>query len=157
MKAIFLDRDGTIIEDKHYLSDVAHIHYLEGVKEALALFVQHNFAIFIVTNQSGIGRGFFSIEEMRAIHDAIKNDFPCIQDFAYCPHSPEENCRCRKPSPQMILDLIAKYNIDASESYMIGDKDIDVTCGENAHLKKSYLIDEKHDLLYFAKIITTNT
>lgn len=96
--------------------------------------------MFIVTNQSGVGRGYFSLENVHLIHKQLQNDLREVKlspfkDFAICPHAPDENCSCRKPHPQMILDLINKHKIDPAKSYMIGDKEIDAQCGVNAGVK----------------------
>lgn len=98
------------------------------------------YELFIVTNQSGVGRGYFSLESVHQIHKQLQNDLREVKlspfkDFAICPHSPDENCTCRKPHPKMILELIAKHNIDPEKSYMVGDKIIDAECGVNAGIK----------------------
>lgn len=139
MKALFLDRDGTLIVDKHYQSDAQTIEYVENFFEAMQILQNKGFKCFIVTNQSGINRGIFAEQCMHDIHakinqDLISHQLEPIIEFAYCPHSPDENCVCRKPSGKMILDLIQKYNINQTESYMLGDRMSDVQAGKNAHV-----------------------
>ena len=94
----------------------------------------------MVTNQSGVGRGYFSLESVYVIHRQLQNDLRAqklevFKDFAICPHAPAENCHCRKPSGQMIKDLMEKYHINAKQSFMIGDKLIDAESGENAQIQ----------------------
>lgn len=95
------------------------------------------YELFVVTNQSGVGRGYFSLESVYVIHRQLQNDLrenklQPFKDFAICPHSPDEMCACRKPSGQMIQELISKHHIDPKQSYMIGDKLIDAESGKNA-------------------------
>lgn len=105
--------------------------------KALQIFEALGFELFVVTNQSGVGRGYFSLESVYVIHRQLQNDLRAsklepFKDFAICPHSPDENCHCRKPSGQMIKDLLAKHHISAEHSYMLGDKLIDPESGKNA-------------------------
>lgn len=137
-KAIFLDRDGTIIIDKHYLYQKEEVEFLPLAIRAMKRLQDAGYQLFIVTNQSGIARGMFSEKDMHQVHQHMKeilnkNDIQII-DIAFCPHAPKDNCQCRKPKPKMIIDLIKKYNIDPLKSYMIGDKISDVEAGENANV-----------------------
>ena len=163
-KAIFLDRDGTIIKDKLYLSDVSGIEFLQDVDVALKKFLTCGFELIVVTNQSGVGRGYYSESELGIVNNRIKSDLSKLSipilDFYYCPHyvgsqisKYDVKCNCRKPSPGMIFQAVKEHKIDLSVSYMIGDKDSDVQAGKNAGLKKSFLIDERHNLLYYAELI----
>src|SRR6476620_11750068 len=113
-KAIFLDRDGKLILDKNYLSRVEDMEYFPDTLKALHLFQQLGYELFIVTNQSGVGRGYFALESVHVIHRQLQNDLrenklAPIKDFAICPHSPDDNCDCRKPSGKMITELIWKH------------------------------------------------
>ncbi len=143
-KAIFLDRDGTLILDKNYLSRVEDIEYFPDTMKALQLFQALGYELFIVTNQSGVGRGYFSLEAVYVIHRQFQNDmreqklFP-FKDFAICPHSPDDHCACRKPSGQMIKELILKYHISPEHSWMVGDKIIDAEAGKNAGIKSAII------------------
>jgi D-glycero-D-manno-heptose 1,7-bisphosphate phosphatase len=136
MKAVFFDRDGTLIIDKHYLSDPGQVEYYDDTFSALKDIQGKGFALFLITNQSGIGRGMFQEKDMHAVHHKMLEDFEKasikITDIRFCPHSPEDQCECRKPKPQMINSLCEKYNIDKRNSHMIGDKSIDAQCGVNA-------------------------
>lgn len=129
-----------MILDKNYLSRVEDIAYFPDSFKALELLQSLGYELFIVTNQSGVGRGYFSLENVYLIHKQLQNDLraqnlkPYV-DFAICPHSPDENCDCRKPSGKMIKDLIAKYHLKPDECYMVGDKNIDAEAGKNAGIR----------------------
>jgi len=160
MKAIFLDRDGTIIIDKHYLHKVEEVEFLPGSLKALKKFDANGYALFLITNQSGVSRGYFNYESIEPVHLYMnsvlkKNNISPFRDIRICPHQPSDQCDCRKPSPKMITELIAKYNIDAKNSFMFGDKNSDVQAGINANLKNSFLIKDDHDLLFYAHQLTS--
>lgn len=133
IKAVFLDRDGTLIYEKPgvYLSDPKQVRLYKSTQPALALLAKNGFKLFIVSNQSGIGRGYFTQKEVNAVHAHLKQLLhPAhIEEIVFCPHAPDEHCSCRKPQPKMGLDLIQKYHIDPTASYMIGDKKADVEFG----------------------------
>lgn len=133
IKAVFLDRDGTLIYEKPgiYLSDPQQVHLYKSTQPALALLSKSGFKLFIVSNQSGIGRGYFTAKEVNAVHAHLQKLLkPAhIEEIVFCPHAPDEKCTCRKPQPQMGLRLIQKYNIDPKSSYMIGDKKADIDFG----------------------------
>lgn len=158
-KAIFLDRDGTLILDKNYLSRVEDMEYFPDTMKALQLFQGLGYELFIVTNQSGVGRGYFSLEAVYVIHRQLQNDLreqklSPFRDFAICPHSPDEGCTCRKPSGQMIKDLMAKYNISPENSWMIGDKIIDAESGKDAGIKSAIIrASESKDFPYFKTLL----
>jgi D-glycero-D-manno-heptose 1,7-bisphosphate phosphatase len=143
-KAIFLDRDGTLILDKNYLSRVEDMEYFPDTMKALQLLQSLGYELFIVTNQSGVGRGYFSLESVYVIHRQLQNDLreqklSPFKDFAICPHSPDDGCVCRKPSGQMIKDLMEKYHISPEHSWMIGDKLIDAEAGKDAGIKSAII------------------
>jgi len=158
MKAIFLDRDGTIIVDKHYLHKLEEVEFLPGSLEALKKFDASGYELFLITNQSGVSRGYFTYESIEPIHKHInsilvQNNISPFKDIKICPHQPSDKCDCRKPSPKMITELIEKYKIDSQNSFMFGDKDSDVQAGVNANLKASYIIKNNKDLLFYANKI----
>lgn len=166
-KAIFLDRDGTIIRDKKYLSSLDGIEYLNDIDTALYNFLENDFKLIVISNQSGVGRGYMRIEDVEMIHACIKKELLSrlitITAFYYCPHyvgSQIERynikCNCRKPSAELIKRAAKEHDIDLTESYMIGDKETDVMAGINAGLKNSYRIVKKHNLLYYANLICNN-
>jgi len=133
IKAVFFDRDGTLIHETPgvYLSNPNDVRLYTSVPKALALLKKDGFRFFMVSNQSGIGRGYFTEKEVRAVHARLeKLLFPAkLDEIVFCPHAPEEHCACRKPQPKLGLYLIKKYDIDPSVSYMIGDKKADVEFG----------------------------
>lgn len=158
-KAVFLDRDGTINIDFSYVYKVEHLKLLPGVLDAMYLFQKAGYLIIVITNQSGVGRGYYSLEDVVAFNNELRNNLQffnvSISDFYICPHAPEEECECRKPSSFLLEKAMSDYDIDPTLSYMFGDKESDVLCGENAHVK-SFLITEDHSLLYWAKKLLGN-
>lgn len=144
IKYLFADRDGTIIYDKHYLSDPKQVELIPSVVSALQKLQQNHIQIFLVTNQSGIGRGYFQKQDLLACHKELENQLMSynikILDMAYCPHSPEENCTCRKPHLGMWEYLQKKYQLDPIQCAMIGDKKEDVLFGINANFAYSCLV-----------------
>ncbi len=133
IKAVFFDRDGTLIHEKPgtYLSDPAKVRPYKSVAAALALLKKAGYKFFIVSNQSGIGRGYFTEKEVNAVNARmLKLLAPAkIEEVVFCPHSPDQPCNCRKPAPELGLRLIKKYGIDPKQSYMVGDKKADVEFG----------------------------
>ena len=123
--------------DKNYLSRVEEMEYFPDSLKALQLLQNLGYELFIVTNQSGVGRGYFSLEAVYVIHRQLQNDMreqqlAPFKDFAICPHSPDDGCECRKPAGKMIKDLMEKYHISPEHSYMVGDKLIDAQAGVDA-------------------------
>tara|TARA_X000000950_G_scaffold5944_2_gene6397 strand:- start:20034 stop:20675 length:642 start_codon:yes stop_codon:yes gene_type:complete len=149
--AVFLDRDQTLNIDHGSTYLVDDFAWMPGAPDALALFHRHGIACFIVTNQGGIGRGFYTVAQMQAFNDHLVAQTiragGHIQDIAHCPHHPEAPtpamqtpCACRKPAPGMLLGLAATWNIDLAASVMIGDRDSDVAAGRAAGCH-AYLFD----------------
>ena len=143
-RAIFLDRDGTLNVDKNYLSNPAELVIIPGTSAALRRLTDAGYLLFIVTNQSGIGRGYYSLANMHAVNDLLcaelARDGIRFEKIYYAPEAPEDPSRGRKPSPQFLFDARDEFQLDLAESYMIGDKLIDVECGWNAGVKKSSLV-----------------
>lgn len=139
IKAIFFDRDGTLIHEKPgtYLSDPAKVRLYAPVKKALQKLAKAGFSFFIVSNQSGIGRGYFTAKEVNAVHARLQELLKpvVIQEIVFCPHAPEEKCNCRKPHTELGKNLITKYNIDPARSFMVGDKKADVLFGHGLGLR----------------------
>lgn len=134
--AIFVDRDGTLVEEVNFLSSVDQLTVFPFVEEALQLLRSVGFLIVVVTNQSGIGRGIFTEADMHAVNREIDNRLAGLIDaFYFCPHLPVDHCRCRKPNTGMIEDAISDIPIDIANSWMIGDKEIDMLTGFNAGIK----------------------
>jgi D-glycero-D-manno-heptose 1,7-bisphosphate phosphatase len=132
--AIFLDRDGTLIEEVNFLSRVEDLRVFPYTLNALTAFSDAGYLLLVVTNQSGIGRGLYTIDDMTSIHDAMQVRLGgLIDDFYFCPHLPDEGCRCRKPSTGMIDIACEKFGIDLERSWVIGDKALDVGLGKQAN------------------------
>lgn len=140
-KALFLDRDNTIIFDAPYMADPDQVKIMPGVVEALKKFRQAGFLLIIVTNQSGIGRGMFSEQAMLKVHERMVEMFLTegvdFEDILYCPHAPEDDCECRKPLPGMLIEAANRHRVEMSESVMVGDKAADVEAGIAAGCGKS--------------------
>jgi len=138
IRDILLDRDGTLIEDRGYLSDPAQVTLLPGVAQALRRLTQAGRRVFMVSNQSGIGRGYFSPEDARACNARLAQVLAAhdvyFTDMLLCPHSPEEDCACRKPRTGMWDALRARHGLDAAHTAMIGDKSDDIRFGRTAGL-----------------------
>ena len=136
-RAVFVDRDGTIMHDADYCSDPKQVHVFEGVREALRRLKRKGYKLIIITNQSGIGRGFFTLEQYRAVETEVWRQVgPGLIDATYfCPDTPEQPSKCRKPAPGMILQAARDHYIDLARSFFIGDKEIDVECGRNAGVR----------------------
>ena len=115
-RAVFTDRDGTLNPDFHYLSEPDRYEFLPGVVEGIRLLREHGFLVICVTNQSGVGRGYFTRERLEEIHarirDRLKPHGTEIDAFYYCPHRPEDGCRCRKPSTELFERAVAEWGID---------------------------------------------
>src|SRR5437667_8860826 len=148
-RAVFLDRDGTIIEEKDYLSDPKGVVIYPGAADALRRLQDAGFKLFIVTNQSGIGRGFYAEQDMQRVNARLLEQLARhgvrIERIYFAPETPEQPSRGRKPSPQFLFDARDEFGIDLSQSYMIGDKLIDLECGWNAGVKVSILVRAGHD------------
>jgi D,D-heptose 1,7-bisphosphate phosphatase len=156
-KCVFLDRDGTINVDKGYLYLPSDLDFISGVPKALKMIKNKGFMLIVVSNQSGINRGKYTVNDVEIFHNEMNKQLiargsTAIDAFYICPHF-NQNCDCRKPLPGMIISAAKDYNIDLTLSYMIGDKETDVLAGQNAGLKKSYRVDANHSLLFYAKLI----
>ncbi len=131
--AIFVDRDGTLIEEVNFLSRVEDLIVFPFTPPAIRSLKDAGFLVIVLTNQSGIGRGIYTVDDMHAVHDAIQAEVGGLIDaFYFCPHLPDEGCTCRKPNLGMIEAAQADFDIDMSGSWMIGDKNLDVWIAENA-------------------------
>jgi D-glycero-D-manno-heptose 1,7-bisphosphate phosphatase len=135
--AVFIDRDGTIIEDADYCSHPEQVKVFPGVREALRLLKSHGFKIIVITNQSGIGRGFFTVDQYRCVESEVARQVgPSLLDATYfCPDVPGQQSSHRKPSPGMVLQAEREHGIDLTRSFFIGDKEIDVECGRKAGVR----------------------
>jgi histidinol-phosphate phosphatase family protein len=136
-RAIFLDRDGTLMRDVDYCGDPNDVHVFPGAADALKKLKAAGYKLIVITNQSGIGRGLFSQAQYRAVESEVSRQLgPDLIDATYyCPHLPARNCQCRKPSPEMVRTAAREHGIDLERSFFIGDKRSDIACGKNAGVK----------------------
>jgi D-glycero-D-manno-heptose 1,7-bisphosphate phosphatase len=150
IKTIFLDRDGVINKEIGYLDKIEDFKFINGVFEACRHYEQLGYKIVIVTNQSGISRGYYSEDDFRKITDWMitqfnKNNIQILDTF-HCPHSPISKCDCRKPKPGMLLEAKKKYNINMLESWMIGDKETDITAAISSGINNTILVKSGHKI-----------
>lgn len=148
--AIFLDRDGTIIEDMGDIKQASEVQFYPFTFKALDLLQEH-FLLFIITNQSGIAKGIVTVKEVEEVNNHILNTLKkqgiAIYDSFCCPHKSEDNCECKKPKTYFIEKARQLYNIDLNQSFIIGDHPSDVQCGINAGITPIYVLTghgEKH-------------
>ncbi len=127
---VLLDRDGTINVEKHYLSDPEQMKLYPGVGPALRRLQDLGLGLAVITNQSGIGRGYFTLETLERIHQrlrALLAAFGVVIDGIYlCPHAPDEDCDCRKPLPGMVDQAVAELGFDPAQAFLVGDKTVDM-------------------------------
>lgn len=139
-KGVFLDRDGVVNEvlsDRvKFVNQPDDFYLLNGVGEAIQYLNEDGYGVFVVTNQGGVGLGYMMEKELHDVHQKMKDDLAhfgaFIDDIMYCPHKPNAGCPCRKPNPQMIVDLAKKHAIDLKSSYMVGDRAPDIEAGDRA-------------------------
>lgn len=141
--AVFLDRDGTIIEDLGYIKDPLDIVIYPVSFKALSILQKH-FLLFIISNQSGISKGYTTAGEVAEVNNylvgILKARSIVIYDIFFCPHRSEDNCDCKKPNPYFIKKAAELYNLNLADSFIIGDHPSDVKCGLNAGVKPIYLL-----------------
>ena len=134
--AVFFDRDGTLIPDREYLDNVQGVALLPGVATALKSLQQAGFILVVISNQSGIGRGYFTIATVRAqqarLKHLLKLEGVHLAAADFCPHTSEDKCLCRKPQPGMLLRAARRLHLDLSRSYIVGDKISDAAAGRAA-------------------------
>ncbi len=140
-KAIFLDRDGVINLDQGYVYKIEDFVFIEGVFTSLQYLQKKGYLLFIITNQSGIGRSFYTHDDFNKLNNWMIKEFMTnnikINQIELCPHDPSENCSCRKPKTKMINNILKNYDIDLSSSWLIGDKNSDIKCAINANIKNT--------------------
>ena len=150
IKTIFLDRDGVINKEVNYLYRIEEFVFLDGIFEACKYFQSIGFEIIIITNQSGIGQGFYSKNDFKILTDWMLEQFQNknikILDIFYCPHDQNSHCNCRKPMPGMILEAQKKHGIDLNLSWMIGDKESDIISANTAGVKNTILLRSGHKI-----------
>jgi D-glycero-D-manno-heptose 1,7-bisphosphate phosphatase len=148
-KALFLDRDGTLIYDKHYLADPAGVELIPGVADALRRARALGFRLFIHTNQSGIARGLHTLDDVHRcnvrMEELLGLPRPIFDDICIAPEGPEDAIVYRKPSPRFIRESIARHSLDAKHCWMIGDREADIETGRNAGIRSAAVCTGKHD------------
>lgn len=154
-KAVFLDRDGTIIEERNYLSNPEEVRLIEGAPESILALSNAGYFVVMVSNQSGVARGLFGEREVRLVNDRVEEELKRfgaqLDAIYYCPHYEKGTvsryaiaCSCRKPQPGMGYQAAKDHGLELSESYMIGDKLSDVEFGRNCGMKNAILVRTGH-------------
>lgn len=149
VKALFLDRDGVINVEKDYLYKIEDFEFIDGIFKLCKYYLELGYKIFVVTNQSGIARGYYTDNDFNILTswmlERFKKEGIDISKVYYCSHHPNISveCDCRKPKPGMLIQAAKEFNIDLQHSIILGDKERDIEAGLNAGLKKTYLFDEK--------------
>lgn len=151
-KALFLDRDGTINVDKGYVYKIEDFILIDGICDMIKRFMQSGYLIIVVTNQSGVGRGYFSEEDVQILHRYADSILALqgvkVDKWYYCPHHPscgmgayKLDCNCRKPKTGMIEKAVKEFDIDVSQSLLVGDREEDIMCGERMGMKSIYVTE----------------
>ncbi|ENM3782463.1 D-glycero-beta-D-manno-heptose 1,7-bisphosphate 7-phosphatase [Vibrio cholerae] len=155
MKVVFLDRDGVINVEKNYLYKIEDFEFVDGVIPALKSLKSEGFSFVVITNQAGIGRGYYTEEQYHTLTryylDILQREGIEVLKVYFCPHHPLKgvgkylmDCSCRKPNPGMLLEAQVAFNINMSESIMFGDKVSDIIAGKGAGVGKCYLVRSGH-------------
>ena len=147
-KTVFIDRDGVINKEVGYLHKIKDFEFIDGVFDTCLHFQDLGYCLIIVTNQSGISRGYYSKNDFHLVNnwmlEQFNNQGVNILDVFFCPHGPESNCNCRKPKPGMFNQANDKYGIDIKNSWMIGDKEADITAANAAGIQNTVLVKSGH-------------
>lgn len=143
-RAVFLDRDGTLIAEKNYLHRPEDVEIFPGVGGALKRLSDAGFRLFMVSNQSGVGRGYFTLADVDRVNEHLAHELAragvCFEKIYIAPEAPDQPSRGRKPSPQFLFDARDEFGLNLAASFMVGDKLIDLECGWNAGVKESILV-----------------
>ena len=148
IKTIFLDRDGVINKEVNYLNKIDDFEFIDGIFDVCLYFQNLGYKIIIVTNQSGIYRGYYTENDYQKVTQWMLTQFANedinILDTFHCPHGPDSTCNCRKPKPGMFLNAKTKYNIDMKNSWMIGDNEVDVIAANAAGIDNTIFLRSGH-------------
>ena len=148
IKTIFLDRDGVINKEVGYLHKIEDFKFIDGVFDACQYFQSLNYQIIIVTNQSGIARGYYDEKAFHVVNnwmlEQFRNSGIEVLDVFFCPHGPDSTCECRKPKPGMLIQANNIYGIAMNKSWMIGDKEADITAANAAGIQNTILVKSGH-------------
>jgi|TARA_B100000745_G_scaffold279681_1_gene211345 D-glycero-D-manno-heptose 1,7-bisphosphate phosphatase len=150
-KAVFLDRDGVINKErKDYVKSIEEFQILNNIPKSIKMLKEKGFLVIVITNQSAINRGLITIETLNEIHNYLQNflkeNNTSIDDFYFCPHRPDENCKCRKPNPGMLIKAAQEHNIDMNQSFMIGNSLTDIQAAQKSGCK-GILLNQNQALL----------
>jgi D-glycero-D-manno-heptose 1,7-bisphosphate phosphatase len=151
-KALFLDRDGVINIDHGYVGKIEDFEFVDGILDFIKSAQKKGYLPIVVTNQSGIGRGYYSLDDFKKLTNWMLEQMQQVgieidrSHVFYCPHSPEAGCNCRKPMPGMLLEAKERFNIDMKNSWMIGDKQSDIEAAKNAGVGNTYLTEKNRKL-----------
>ncbi|QDF28377.1 D-glycero-beta-D-manno-heptose 1,7-bisphosphate 7-phosphatase [Halarcobacter anaerophilus] len=147
-KAIFLDRDGVINIEKDYTYKIEEFEFVDSLFDSLKYLQDLGYKLFIITNQSGIARGYYTIQDYKILTnwmlDYLEQKGIFISQTEFCPHGPDDNCNCRKPKTGMIDNILKKHDIDLENSWLIGDKQADIQCAKNANIKNTIQVKSGH-------------
>ena len=150
IKTIFLDRDGVINKEVNYLYKIEDFEFIKGIFEACLHYQNLGYKIIIITNQSGISRGYYDESDFEKITKWMLSQFEKnninILDIFHCPHGPDSICECRKPKPGMLLSAKHKHNIDMSKSWMIGDRSADIIAANNSGISNTILVKSGYQI-----------
>jgi len=149
-KAVFLDRDGVINIEKDYVYKIEDFEFQNGVFEAVKEFNEKNYLVIVVTNQSGISRGYYTDDDFYRLTRYMLEEFEKhgakITKIYHCPHAPNDGCECRKPKPGMFLEAKKEFDIDMGSSWMIGDKEGDIEAANSAGIGQTILVKSGHEI-----------
>lgn len=151
-KALFLDRDGVVNKEKNYLYKIEDFEFIDGVFETCKYFQDNGYLIIIITNQAGIARGKYTEDDYEILTNWMIKEFEKqnikISKVYHCPHHPDFSgeCECRKPNPGMILKAQKEFDIDLSQSILVGDKNSDIEAGIKAGVGMNYLVETGHKI-----------
>ena len=150
-KAIFLDRDGVINIEKNYLYKIEDFEFVAGTFDSLRYLQDLGYKLFIITNQSGIGRAYYSLDDFNKLTswmiEELRKESIVISQVELCPHSPDQDCTCRKPLTGMIDNILKNHKIDLTNSWLIGDKSSDIKCAINANIKNTIQVKSGHEFI----------
>lgn len=156
-QAIFLDRDGTLNIDKGYLYKFDDWEFTKGAVEAIKIFNKLGYKVIVISNQSGIGRGYYTSNDVKVLHNQVdkilQNAGAKIEAWYFCPHAPWEICNCRKPKTGLVERAVKEHKIDTTKSWFVGDKESDVMCAKRMKIHACLLPRDYSDIYAFARMV----